>query len=91
MPDIVAPSGMRQRDFVAGWRACEADVAERGQEIVDLEEAVEQATALAERYGEAIVAISEALPNVTRVRLIISGLDSAAPRDSQVDRGGHDG
>lgn len=35
---------------------------------------------LAERYGEAIVAISEALPNVNRVRAIIAGLDTERGR-----------
>jgi hypothetical protein len=31
---------------------------------------------LAERYGEAIIAISAALPNVNRVRAIIASLDT---------------
>jgi hypothetical protein len=39
-------------------------------------EASEAAAALAERYGEAIVAISAALPNVNRVRAIIASLDT---------------
>jgi hypothetical protein len=73
---IVAPKGIRQRDYEAGWRACEADMVDRGQEIAELEDALERATALAERYGEAIVAISEALPNVNKVRLVVAGLES---------------
>jgi hypothetical protein len=51
-------------------------------------DAAEKAAALAERYGEAIVAISEALDapisdgaRVLRVRVIIAGLDSEASHD----------
>lgn len=39
-------------------------------------DAAARATALAERYGEAIVAISAALPNENRVRAIIASLDA---------------
>lgn len=55
----------------------------------DLVEAVEKATAAAERYGRAIVAISEVLASdtlsdrgkVMRVRLVLVGLDSELPAD----------
>lgn len=39
-------------------------------------EAAEKATASAERLADAIVAISDALPNVNRVRPILASLDS---------------
>jgi biotin synthase-related radical SAM superfamily protein len=38
-------------------------------------ETAEKATAMAERYVEAIERISEALPNVNRARLVIATLD----------------
>lgn len=86
MVDIVAPRGYRQRDYLAGWRACEANMVSQGQHIADLEEALEQATSMAEQYGEAIVAISAALngPNpVLRARMEIVRLDPAASREEQ--------
>lgn len=94
MSDIVAPKSYRQRDYMAGWRACEADAVSQGQQIADLEEAVERATSMAERYGEAIVAIGEALGSdlisdgarINRVRMIVAGLDSLAlPRERRSD------
>jgi hypothetical protein len=45
--------------------------------VVDALEADDRgAVDLAERYGEAIIAISAALPNVNRVRAIIASLDT---------------
>lgn len=87
MTEIVAPKGYRQRDYLAGWRACEADMVSRGQEIADIEVALRRATALAERYGEALVAVSEALPNVNKVRLVIAGLDADAPGEEPGGQG----
>jgi hypothetical protein len=85
---IVAPKGYRQRDFVAGWRACELDMVERGQEIVDLEAQRDEALALAgratdqaERFTEALEQIRGALDGpapVMRARLVLAGLDLEA-------------
>jgi multidrug efflux pump subunit AcrA (membrane-fusion protein) len=85
---IVAPKGYRQRDFEAGWRACERDVVEQGQRIAGLEDQrdqalalAEQATARAERFIAAIEQVSAALDGtapVMRARLALAGLDLEA-------------
>lgn len=62
---IVAPPGYRQRDYLAGWRACERDVVDRGQQIADMDAALGRATDLAERYGEAILQVQSALADDT--------------------------
>ena len=45
--------------------------------LAEAQAAAWRAPALAEKYGEAIVKISEMLPNVNRARAIIVGLDTA--------------
>jgi polysaccharide deacetylase 2 family uncharacterized protein YibQ len=49
---------------------------EAEQENERLRRQLAGAVDLAERYGEAIIAISAALPNVNRVRAIIASLDT---------------
>lgn len=75
-----APAGVRQHDFLVGWRACEASIERDWGTLVG---EAEYGTELAERYGEAIVRISQALNDdaladagkIARVRLVIASLD----------------
>jgi hypothetical protein len=78
IPD--APTGIRQHDYLVGWRACEASVERDWSTLV---EQAEYGATLAERYGEAMIRISQALNDdalkdagkIARVRLIIASLD----------------
>ena len=63
-----------------------ADVSEQfsaeGLDEVELIETLERAAVLAEKYGEAILQISEVLDHpaaITKIRLIIAGLDDDRP------------
>lgn len=58
------------------WKGPEAFAVVPAEQLAAAVEAAEKATALAERYGEAIIAISAALPNENRVRAIIASLDT---------------
>jgi ATP-dependent RNA circularization protein (DNA/RNA ligase family) len=71
-------AGKAALEYGAGRKATDAFVLSRiARAVVDALEADDRgAVDLAERYGEAIIAISAALPNVNRVRAIIASLDT---------------
>lgn len=64
------PKGMNRKAFEAGYRAYE-----EAHSLADVWVALDRAVDMADRYSEAILAISQALPNVNRARLVIAGID----------------
>lgn len=83
---ITAPRGMRQRDYMAGWRACEADTELNWGELAT---AAERATDLADRYVDALERISEILHaehlrdagKLAKVSLVIASLDQTSRKE----------